>query len=174
MWRGPSWLKRFSENQTGAALVEMTLITPLMLVLAAGVFEFSSVIHSKLLLEAGVRDGARYFARCYGGGDATNCKFASKNIAVTGQDTNGGTARVAGWTVEDVDVYDDDLENWKQIEVVVIDVDTGEENYRSSSGVVNVVRVSTDYAYSGTGLWTYLGFGALTLTVFHDERVVGN
>ncbi len=58
------WLSRFRADQAGAALVEMTLIVPLMLTLAAGVFEFSNIIKTKLLLEAGVRDGARYIARC--------------------------------------------------------------------------------------------------------------
>jgi Flp pilus assembly protein TadG len=169
MWRGATWLKRFWGDEAGAALVEMTLITPLMVVLSAGVFEFSSIIHSKLLVEVGVRDGARYFARCDTGSNFAACETVGKNIAVTGQATSGGTARVTGWAVADVTIAYS-----KQIGVTVIDVDTGEENYRSSSGVVNVVRVSTDYAYSGTGLWTFLGFGNLTLSVSHDERVLGN
>jgi Flp pilus assembly protein TadG len=161
---GRNLLKCFFGDQTGAALVEMTIITPFMLTLAAGVFEFSNIIHSKLLIEAGMRDGARYFARC--ASDFDTCATSSKDIAVTG---GTGTARVTDWTVDMVTVTYP-----QQIDVVVIDADTGEENYRSSSGVVRIVHVETDYPYTGTGLWSYLGFGALTLTAFHEERVMGN
>ena len=49
-------LKRFRREERGAILVEMTLITPLMIVLSAGVFEFGNLIHQKLLIEAGLRD----------------------------------------------------------------------------------------------------------------------
>ena len=45
-------------------LIEMTLITPLMLAISAGVFEFGNLIQQKLLVEAGLRDGARYASRC--------------------------------------------------------------------------------------------------------------
>lgn len=51
------YLGRFRHDQRGAVMVEMTLITPLMLVLSAGVFEFGNLIHDKLLMEATVTDG---------------------------------------------------------------------------------------------------------------------
>ena len=162
-------LSRFRADQAGAALVEMTIITPLMLVLAAGVFEFSNIIQTKLLIEAGLRDGARYFARCDNGSNFAACETSSKNIAATGQPTSGGTARVTDWADTMVSVG-----YAQEIDVAVIDVDTGAENYRSASGVIRVVRVSTAYPYSGTGLWGFLGFGALTIAAAHEERVLGN
>ena len=55
---------RFRRDERGAVLVEMTLITPLMILLSAGVFEFGNFIHQKLLMEAGLNDAARYAARC--------------------------------------------------------------------------------------------------------------
>src|SRR4029079_14292798 len=58
------YLSRFRRDQRGAVIVEMTLITRLMLVLSAGVFEFGNLIHDKLLMEAGLTDAARYAARC--------------------------------------------------------------------------------------------------------------
>ncbi|WP_245454840.1 TadE/TadG family type IV pilus assembly protein [Mesorhizobium sp. M3A.F.Ca.ET.080.04.2.1] len=57
-------VKRFRSDQHGTVLVEMTLVAPLMLLLSAGVFEFGNLIHDKLLMEAGLTDGARFAARC--------------------------------------------------------------------------------------------------------------
>lgn len=157
-------LLRFRSDQAGAALVEMTLITPLMLVLSAGVFEFSNIIQTKFLLEAGVRDGARYIARCNRGGNAATCEAAGRDIAVNG---GAGSARVSGWVTGDVTIVYTDF-------AITVDPDTGLQNYRSASAAVRTVEVGTSYAYSSTGLWTYLGFGALTLTAAHEERVLGN
>ncbi|ESX12642.1 pilus assembly protein [Mesorhizobium sp. M1148] len=56
--------RRFRGDENGAALVEVALIVPLMLLLSAGVFELSNILNTRLLLEAGVEDGARYVARC--------------------------------------------------------------------------------------------------------------
>lgn len=152
----------FIADERGAALVEMTIITPLMLTLAAGVFEFSNIIQTKLLLEAGVRDAALYIARC--GGVASDCEDDGKDIAVTGA---GGSARVTGWVVGQVNVTYTDF-------AVALDPDTGLQNYRSSDANVTTVEVDTAYPYAGTGLWGYLGFGALSLTAAHEERVLGH
>lgn len=157
--------KAFAADQRGAALVEMTIITPLMLVLAAGVFEFSNIIQTKLLLEAGVRDAALYIARC--AGVASDCEDDGKDIAITG---TTGNARVTGWATTDVNISYSSFP-------VVVDPVTGLQNYRSASANVITVEVGTAYTYSvfkGTGLWDYLGFGALTLTAAHEERVLGN
>lgn len=162
MVRPPRHLwKSFTADQAGAALVEMTIITPFMLALAAGVFEFSNIIQTKLLLEAGVRDGALYIARC-AGADA-DCDTEGKSIAVTGR---AGSARVSGWVVGDVNVT-------RTPYPVTVDSD-GLQNYRSAGANVITVEVDTSYGYAGTGLWAYLGFGALTLTAAHEERVLGN
>lgn len=165
--QGEKRISRFLRDERGAALVEMTLITPFMLVLAAGVFEFSGIMHTKLLVETGLRDGARYIARCYREDPPTACEAAGKSIAVNGVPSAGGTLipRVNDWTVGQINV---------DYEVTAITVnEDGEQNLRSNTGFVRVVRVSTDYAYAGSGLWSYLGFDALTLSMAHEERVLG-
>lgn len=154
--------KFFAADQAGAVLVEMTIITPFMLALAAGVFEFSNIIQTKLMLEAGVRDAALYIARC--AGVAADCEADGKDIAVTG---TTGSARVTGWATTDVNIS---YVNFP----IIVDPNTGLQNYRSADANVTTVQVDTAYPYAGTGLWTYLGFGALTLTAAHEERVLGN
>jgi hypothetical protein len=56
---------------------------------------------------------------------------------------------------------------------ITVDPNTGNQNYLGSSADVLVAQVSTDYSYTGTGLLGVLGFGPLTLSVAHQERVIG-
>ena len=166
---GPRRLaRRFGGEEAGAVLIEMALITPFMLLLSAGVFEFSNIIHTRLLIEAGVEDAARYIARCSNDPSSTlwtSCVANAKNLAVNGSIT-GGTARVSGWTTADISLDPDPP-------ACIAASVGGVEQYRSNSNCVYAVNVTGTYAYSGTGLWGYLGFGALTLTASHQERVVG-
>ncbi|WP_292393699.1 TadE/TadG family type IV pilus assembly protein, partial [Mesorhizobium sp.] len=105
-------LDRFRRDSRGAVLVEMTLITPLMLILSAGVFEFGNLIHNKLLMEAGLSDAARFAARCnsqlytQAGLAAINCADIATNIAVFGKAavTVTDVPRVSGWQTSDVTV----------------------------------------------------------------------
>jgi Flp pilus assembly protein TadG len=159
-------MNRLLQDQQGVALVEMALVTPFMLLLSAGVFEFSNIIHTRSLLEAGVEDAARYIARCDRVSNRDACKAAGKNLAVTGSPASGGTARVTGWSTGEVSVS-------YASTAITVDVN-GQQNYRGSGANVDVVQVSTSHPYAGTGLWTYLGFGAFQLTASHQERVMGS
>jgi Flp pilus assembly protein TadG len=156
------FIRRFHGDEQGAAMVEMALVTPFVLLLSAGVFEFSNILNTRLLLEAGVEDAARYMARCNDSSWA-NCVSYGKNLAVTGVIT-GGTARVNGWTPVQVTV--------SKASTTAVD-GSGNQLYLSSTGNVDVVRVSTSLPYSGTGLWGYLGFGGINITASHKERVLG-
>ncbi|AZO41665.1 pilus assembly protein [Mesorhizobium sp. M7D.F.Ca.US.005.01.1.1] len=157
------FLLRFHHDEQGAALVEIAIVTPLVLLLSAGVFEFSNIFNTRLLLEAGVEDASRYMARC--SSDWDTCSALATNLAVNGAVTNG-SQRVTGWTVDQVHIT-------KAQSIQAIDTATGTQLYLSSTGTVIVVQVSTDYPYPTLGLWSYLGFANLTLTVFHQERVLG-
>jgi len=157
-----SLAKRFGQDTCGAALVEMTLVAPFMLLLSAGVFEFSNIIQTRLLLEAGVEDGARYLARC--NSDQTTCETNAKNIAVFGA-TAAGAARVTGWAASAVTI--------SYVVTPIVVGNNGLANYRSPTANVTTATLASSYAYGGTGLWGYLGFGALTLSVSHQERVFG-
>jgi Flp pilus assembly protein TadG len=157
-----SIVAKFWRNERGAALVEMAIITPLVISLAAGVFEFSNILHTKLLIESGIEDGARYIARC-SGPDETTCNTRGANLAANGSVT-GGTARVPNWLPADVAVV--------YLPVAALDAD-GVRLYRSDGLNVRVVQVSTSYNYTGTGLWDILGLGAMQLAVAHQERVMG-
>lgn len=154
---------RFHHDDQGAALVEIAVVTPFVLLLAAGVFEFSNIFNTRLLLEAGVEDASRYMARC--SSDWDTCSGLAKNLAVNGAVVNG-SARVTGWTTGQVTIT-------KAQSLQATDAATGTQLYLSSTGTVVVVQVSAAYPYPTLGLWSYLGFGDVKLTVLHQERVLG-
>ncbi|RUV19292.1 TadE/TadG family type IV pilus assembly protein [Mesorhizobium sp. M7A.F.Ca.MR.245.00.0.0] len=155
-------IQRFQSDQGGAALVEVAITVPLVLLLSAGVFEFSNILNTRLLLSAGVEDAARYMARC---SDSTwnNCVALGKNLAVNGAVT-GGSARVTGWTTAEITVG--------KTSTAAVD-GSGTQLYLSSTGTVDVVQVSTALPYSGVVFWDFLGFGTIDITASHQERVVG-
>lgn len=168
-----SIIRRFKRDQQGAVLVEMTLVTPLLISLSAGVFEFGNLLHQKLLIETGLNDGARYAARCNQTFNASlNCATYAANIAATGTYNCGGNCstarRVDGWLPSNVTV---DL-NYLVIPVTT-DPATGLQNYNSSTSSVRVVRLSTSFTYTGVSLLSYLGLGPITFSAAHDERYIG-
>ena len=164
------YLRRFRHDQRGAVLVEMTIITPLMLVLSAGVFEFGNLIHDKLLMEAGLTDAARYAARCNSqlytdsGLAAINCTAIAANIAVFGNPAGTGSARVSGWQTSNVTVT---TNNSCQDTVV-----GGVTQYRSTTAQVCTVRASGTYPYAGVGMLSFIGIGPITLQCSQDERFI--
>ena len=54
MIRSSKIIQRFRGDEHGAALVEVALVIPFLLLLSAGVFELSNILNTRLLLEAGV------------------------------------------------------------------------------------------------------------------------
>lgn len=155
-------VRRFQGDESGAALVEVAITIPLVLLLSAGVFEFSNVLNTRLLLEAGVEDAARYMARC--SGDWVTCQGLAQNLAANGA-IAGGSARVAGWLPATVEIT-------KALSTQAVD-GSGTELYLSSTGTVVVVQVSTELPYNGIVFWDYLGLGTLNINVSHQERVFG-
>ena len=158
-------LKDFGSEERGAILVEMTLITPLMIVLSAGVFEFGNLIHQKLLIEAGLRDAARYAARCTPAVTGVDCLANARNIAAFGS-VGGTTARVSGWDDADVAFTTYETDN-------NVDPDTGLQDYRGTGAEVITVRATTSIPYAPVGLLAVIGIGGITLNATHEERFIG-
>jgi Flp pilus assembly protein TadG len=158
-------LKKFASEEQGAILVEMTLITPLMIVLSAGVFEFGNLIHQKLLIEAGLRDAARYAARCGDTVTGTTCKASARDIAAFGS-VGGTTARVSGWDDTNVVITTYNTAN-------NVDPDTGLQDYRGTGAQVVTVRATTSIPYVPVGLLAVIGIDGITMNASHEERFIG-
>lgn len=166
-------LKRFRSDQHGTVLVEMSLVAPLMLLLSAGVFEFGNLIHDKLLMEAGLNDGARFAARCNSqlytnaGLAAIDCADIATNIAVFGNVAGTPPARVPGWQKANATVTiaaPATCHNAVDVNGVLL--------YLSTTSQVCIVTASGTYAYSGIGMLSLLGIGPITLNASHQERLI--
>jgi hypothetical protein len=149
------------KDERGASLVEMTLVTPLVLALAAGMAEFGTVMYQHQLIETGVRDAARFLSRRP---DPSADAVLGQRLAATGVVTTGGVNRVSWWNVGDVSVSVVNIAN---------PLVSGERTYRGPDPI-RVVRVSTTATYPGVGLLRALAITTgLTVRFTHEERVVG-
>lgn len=155
----------------GSAVVEAAVLTPLLIILFLGVFEFAWCFYNQHVAEIGVRDAARYLSRgpylssaafISEGTDPcsdTN-KTAAKNLAVTGTVDGSGSARIQGWTTADVTVTCTSFDN------TGLTYDGPSFFYR--------VTVSTSFADPALGYFALLGLGVPTLSASHMERAFGS
>jgi Flp pilus assembly protein TadG len=158
MWlnlaRGLRLLLRESE---GSALVEATVVVPVLFTLTFGVYEFSWIFYTHQLVSAGVRDATRYAAKALDPCDAT-IQTDAKNLATTGQIDGSGTARVYGWSAGDVSV-------------TCTSVDNSAGTYRGGA-TITIVHVTTSFTDNSLGFFPYLGLTTPTISVTHSERAI--
>jgi len=158
-------------DKDGSALVEASLLTPLLVSLYFGVFDFSWYFYNQQLVEAGVRDAARYMARIeLTGGNTNPCAQKdpngvlyttdAANIAVTAQ-TSSGTARVTGWAASNVTISC----------VASPSLSTG--FYADGSASMTIIYVTTSFADPALGFFAVLGLSAPSLSFTHQERFIG-
>jgi Flp pilus assembly protein TadG len=153
-WRLP-W--SFWRAEDGAALVESAFILPVFLVLVGGVYEFGFFLYQEQMMTAGVRDAARYLALAANPGSSLT-QAAAKNLAVSGT-IDGGPPRVAGWSTSDVSV--------------AINAVSNPAGTYAGGSTAQVVTVSTSFIDPSLGFLGLLGLNKPTISVSHQERIVG-
>lgn len=177
-WSRVSRLRRLAGETDGAAMLETIIIAPVVLIFLAGILEFGALLFYKVEFETGLRDAARYLARCQ---DNPNnpapstviygCTVtAAQNIAVyASKDVpSPGSPRVVGWQPSDV-VVD------SPAPILIsnpVDPLTGDSPYRGPAQIY-VVRVSSTISYPGGPLLGLIGFASIPMTAFHEERFIG-
>lgn len=143
-------------------MVEMAAVTPFLVMLGLGIFEFGNYFYNHHIITTGIRDAARYLARF---DDPLAQSAQGEQLAVTGE-IAGGQHRIAWWNAGHVITTLRDIDN-------PLDPITGERPYRGKDPI-SIVQVSTNVNYGGLGFLNTLGLGAtLNITVFHEERVIG-
>ena len=159
-------------DEDGSALVEATIVMPLLLSLFLGVFEFSWFFYNQQLVVSGLRDAARYMTRIeLTDGNLDPCAQKDQygalytddaaNIATTAQPSAGGSARVSGWSAADVTISCSSsaaLENG---------------TYADGSTSMTIIDVATRFADPSLGLFATLGLKAPMLSFSHQERFLG-
>jgi Flp pilus assembly protein TadG len=153
----------------GAALLETVIIVPVILILLSGLLEFGTLMFNKLELDTGLRDAARYLARCQdymNGTPVYGCSTdQAKDIAVYGNTYAGnvvpaGTkARVFGLTIGAV--------------TITLNKFPSGGTCTNVTTTVCVVRVAADFNYAGGPLLGLVGLSPIHVASFHEERVVG-
>jgi Flp pilus assembly protein TadG len=161
-------LRMLWTDRRGSALVEATLVTPVLFALIFGVYEGSWFFYRQHLISTGVKDAARYMSRVWPdpttGNPCTAANIAlAKGIAVNGSATKN---RVSGWTADKVTI------TCAALGISVCGAATP-CTLTQGAGVVYTVTVSTLYTPATLGLLGYLGLAAPSISVVHNERVIG-
>jgi Flp pilus assembly protein TadG len=164
-------------NQDGSMILEATIVTPMLFVAMFGVFEFSWYFFQQQLVEAGIRDAARYMARVPITSTATpldtnpcnqtdvtggtSFQTYAANIAVYGTPTTSGTPipRVKGWAPGNVSIT------------------CGASplgNYADGATTMTIVYVSTNFTDQSLGSFGLLHLAVPSLSAAHHERWIGD
>ena len=164
-------LKTACRDCDGSALIEASVITPLLVSLYFGVFDFSWYFYNQQLVEAGVRDAARYMARIeLTGGNTNPCAQTdpggtlyttdAANLAVTAQ-TSGGAARVSGWTASNVAI------------TCVASPALSHGVYADGAKSMTIIYATTNFVDPSLGFFAALGLATPSLSFTHQERFLG-
>jgi Flp pilus assembly protein TadG len=177
----PRTLQSLWRDNVGSALVEGSVLMPVLLVVLGGVYEFSNIFYKQKLIESGVRDAARYLSRlpidpstnpCTAtDSGGTNYTTYAQNIAVYGStSTTVGSdnfqARVNGWQPGDVNITCPTFDNSSgfyfpttQTTLYRVLVTTSTNNWANPSPTL--------------GFFGLLGFSAPNISASHQELSVG-
>lgn len=163
----------FRRDENGAALLELTVIMPFLIVLGLGIFEFSNMLYQYHLITGGLRDAARFAAgvpkpdpvvttdtTCTETDPGSTPIGCAKRLAVFGQIKFGGSYRLGDdwWDVGDITVD-------------YVALDPPDPDLRGGNPFK--VVVSTNVVYDDIGFLDALGLGPIAIATAHEERHYG-
>lgn len=141
--------RRFAREERGAVLAETLLVIPFLTLLAAGILEFGQIFWQRQQIETGLRDAARYMARCRH--DAAICQATARNLAYRGTVDGSGPLRVPNWPVGTETI-------------TFTSTDTGTET---------IVTAQTVHTMIESPVLAWLGLGEIAVTANHSQRRIG-
>ena len=160
-------------DQQGSALIEATVLIPVMLTVFLGVFEFSWYYFQQQVVETGIRDAARYMARIpitstassdpctqVDGSDVSYKSYAA-NIAATGNPLSGGTARAKGWSASDITI------------TCGKSAALSSGTYADGAASMTIIEVKTHFTNPSLGFFAFLKLAAPAILISHKERYIG-
>jgi Flp pilus assembly protein TadG len=144
-------------DERGAALIEMALVVPFLLAIGLGVFEFGNMYYKNHLMENAVRDAARFAASRVG--DVCTDTALQNEVKAIAQ-ANGQAGDI--WTTGTA------------IIVTCTSYDNKVNNYKFRGGdEIKSVKVEASVPYASLGFLGFFNLAPPTLTVSHEERVIG-
>ena len=164
---------RFRKEERGAVLAETLIVVPFVTFFSVGILEFGNMFWQKEQIEVGLRDAARYLARCQTA-TSFNSACGAAGETVRGE-TNAreiafyGTASpVVGTTPLRVPGFGPTAAD------IVI-----------TQPVAGVIRLTASHGYESSPLFFWLtdppyceegedcGIGPITIQAFHEQRYIG-
>jgi Flp pilus assembly protein TadG len=143
-----------AREEDGAVLTEALLVVPFLTILAVGILEFGNVLWQREQIETGLRDAARYMARCRQGTNwhtLNECEGWARNLAYYGSTAASGPLRVPDW-------------NATNGPITFSTVDTGNQI---------IITATTSHELVNSPLFGLLGINLITVSADHEQRVVG-
>lgn len=146
-----------ASDDSGTTLLEMAVAIPVLLAIGLGVFEFGNLFYKYHMMLNAVRDAARYASGLVGSVCTdTTIQNRIKQIAQRNGVSNGI------WTTGTV------------ITVSCAPYDNKSAGYPYRGGdTLYAVTVAASVPYKSLGLLGYFGLTSPTLTVSHQERLIG-
>jgi Flp pilus assembly protein TadG len=156
-------LSRFRKAHDGAALVEFSLLAPVLILLMCGLSEFGNALRQYHIMEKGVRDAARYLTRVEMSGCTINggSITVAQNLALTGQ-TSGGSYLLPTWTTPSTVI------------VTVADCVSNTSRVYRGHDQMPVIEVTAQAPYQDLGMLSVIGIGEIDLEVRHQQLWIGN
>jgi len=153
-------------------MLELTILTPVLLVIGLGVIEFGNLIFKRHIIENGIHDAARFIAGMENCNDAGLQQDAA-DIANYGNIDATGAPRIANWLLTTADIFCDDV-------TATYDGVTLRGSGIGGAGNLRLVRIETTVNYGAIdlgflGVLNILGvpFNTLSFPVHHEERYFG-
>lgn len=151
-------LRAFWRAEDGVAMTEALVVFPFLTFMAAGVLEFGSIFWQRQQIETGLRDAARYLARCR---TTTNfhtvaeCEAAARNLAYYGNVAGTPPLRVPTWNTGVTFTY------------IVEDPPVPPPRV--------TVRAQTSHTFIQSPIIGWLGIGndGISITTRQDQKVIG-
>ena len=151
---------QLAADEQGATLIEMSVVIPVLLSIGLGTLEFGNLFYKHHLMANAVRDAARYAAGLTGDvcTDLTLQTQVANVAKQTGQLTpTENLAWTAGATITIA---------------CVIDFDNTAGTYRGGH-TLHSVKVTGTVPYEALGFLGFFNLVSPTLSVSHQERVIG-
>jgi hypothetical protein len=164
-------ISSFCRNDRAAAVVELTLVLPFLILITAGLSEFGLMVSQQQVIPKSVRDAARYAAR-------TPVTF--KTCPLNGQPEWGAlvtdTQNVAlrGSVSASAPLLISTFNNASMVTVADSCAPAG--TFLSTAGGGNdipVITVTATVPYAGIGFLAFLGLSTFNLTAAHAEMWTG-
>lgn len=150
---------RLKKDRAGSVAVEAALVMPFLIGLGFAAGDASMMLVHNHKTETQLALASTYLASSRTPEDH---ETAAKRLAVTGQIETGGSPLIPGWSEADITVTYSSVANSD---------DNGEALYRGDDNI-RVVRVTTEYNYSGFGFLKAVSGGDVQIKASFEERMI--